>query len=142
MKKLFAVVFAIITMTACSAKWHLKKAISKDPTLVQTREVIIRDTFMIRIPERSIDTFIVVEPYIHTTLEQDGVRVSLSTDTAKPEILNVVAECLTDTIEIFTEIQADCPPVVEYVHPHTTWGSRATWALVGAVLCLFLVKRI
>lgn len=59
-------------LTGCSAEWHLKKAIKKNPSLIQPSvhtidTIVIRDSFAISdtFVSKTIDTF---------TIEKEGVK--------------------------------------------------------------------
>ena len=66
------VIVLLVMLTGCSAEWHLKKAIKKNPSLIQPSvhtidTIVIRDSFAIS------DTF--VSKTIDTiTIEKEGVK--------------------------------------------------------------------
>lgn len=124
----------ILLLSSCSAKWHLQKAVEKDPTLldsiaiikldtIYTDPVVIQDTFV----TKSVDTI---------TKETTKYRFKLirEYDTIKVDI-----ECKPDTI--VREVEVKCPPtaeVVQGVNPYWKWG------LIGLVvlILLFAIKKI
>ena len=48
----------ILSLTSCSANWHLKRAIAKDPSIIQPPEVEIVDTTIIIEEIRAETTFV------------------------------------------------------------------------------------
>lgn len=66
------IIVLLVMLTGCSAEWHLKKAIKKDPSLIQTSVHTI-DTIVIRDSVAFTDTF--VSKTIDTlTIEKEGVK--------------------------------------------------------------------
>lgn len=66
------VIVLLVMLTGCSAEWHLKKAIKKNPSLIQPSThtidtIVIRDsvTFTDTFVSKTIDTF---------TIEKEGVK--------------------------------------------------------------------
>jgi hypothetical protein len=44
MRKLILILGIVSLITSCSAEWHIRKAISKDPTILQNDTIQIHDT--------------------------------------------------------------------------------------------------
>ena len=66
------VIVLLVMLTGCSAEWHLKKAIKKNPSLIQPSVHTI-DTIVIRDSVAFTDTF--VSKTIDTlTIEKEGVK--------------------------------------------------------------------
>ena len=66
------VIVLLVMLTGCSAEWHLKKAIKKNPSLIQPSTHTI-DTLVIRDSFAFTDTF--VSKTIDTlTIEKEGVK--------------------------------------------------------------------
>lgn len=66
------VIVLLVMLTGCSAEWHLKKAIKKNPSLIQPSTHTI-DTIVIRDSVAFTDTF--VSKTIDTfTIEKEGVK--------------------------------------------------------------------
>lgn len=66
------IIVLLVMLTGCSAEWHLKKAIKKNPSLIQPSvhtidTIVIRDSFAISdtFVSKTIDTF---------TIEKEGVK--------------------------------------------------------------------
>ena len=65
-------VLVIILFTGCSSQWHLKQAIKKNPSLIQTSTHTI-DTMFVRDSVTITDTF-TTEKVDTITIEKDGVK--------------------------------------------------------------------
>jgi len=97
---------AVAVMASCSASWHLKRAIAKDPSIVKPTAVRF-DTIVVT-RERKLTDTIVMNDVDTITIERDRVRVRLvrSYDT-----LMVEGTCLPDTIKI--DVIREIPQVVQ-----------------------------
>lgn len=93
------VVVGALMLTSCGAQYHLKRAIAKDPTIVQNQAVKL-DTVVITEIKAVRDTF-VLERLDTITLQRNGVRIELK---RSYDTVMVDAECLPDTIRIEKEI--------------------------------------
>jgi len=106
MARWILIVPAVALMASCSASWHLKRAIAKDPTIVRAQPVRF-DTIVVT-RERKLTDTIVMNKRDTITIERDRVRVRLvrSYDT-----LMVEGTCLPDTIRI--DVIREIPQVVQ-----------------------------
>ena len=97
---------AVAVMALCSASYHLKRAIAKDPSIVKPTAVRF-DTIVVT-KERKVTDTIVMNDVDTITIERDLVRVRLvrSYDT-----LMVEGTCLPDTIRI--DVIREIPQVVQ-----------------------------
>jgi hypothetical protein len=97
---------AVAVMASCSASYHLKRAIAKDPSIVKPTAVRF-DTIVVT-KERKLTDTIVMNDVDTITIERDRVRVRLvrSYDT-----LMVEGTCLPDTIKI--DVIREIPQVVQ-----------------------------
>ena len=97
---------AVAVMASCSASYHLKRAIAKDPSIVKPTAVRF-DTIVVT-KERKLTDTIVINDVDTITIERDRVRVRLvrSYDT-----LMVEGTCLPDTIKI--DVIREIPQVVQ-----------------------------
>lgn len=129
MRSLWIISLALL-LQSCGAQWHLKRAIAKDPTIVQertekldtvviTKEKLVRDTIVLK----RIDT---------TTIERNGVRIKIR---RIHDTIQVQAECLSDTIRIVKEIKV---PKIVYKEKKTTFG--LVKLIIILVILLILVN--
>ena len=96
----------LILLTGCSAEWHLKKAIKKNPSLIQPSvhtiyTIIIRDSFAFS------DTF-VTKTTDTITIEKEGVKTIVYRD---HDIIKIRTIVKPDTIRIQKTIRV---PQIQY----------------------------
>lgn len=127
-RSLWLVSLALL-LSSCSAQWHLKRAIAKDPTIVQDT-IVQWDTTIVNEGEVLRDT-IVMQRIDTIKVVKDGVRVELRRfyDTVEVDV-----ECPTDTITITKEVPIEQKVVVE-----ETKGV-GLGAVLGIVLVLVVMK--
>jgi len=100
LKKGAVLIGLLFLLQGCGAKWHLNRAIAKDPTILDS--VVLKvDTLIITQKEAVRDTLI-LERIDTLTLERNGIRIDLRRfyDTIEVDI-----ECPADTIRIQKEIR-------------------------------------
>jgi hypothetical protein len=85
--------FLILIMSSCSAQWHLKKAIQKDPLIASQKEVR-RDTIIVTKERVLQDT---LTAFKDTIVYRDRVRVELKWQDRK---VYLSATCPSDTIVV------------------------------------------
>lgn len=84
-----------LLLVSCGAKYHLKRAIAKDPTILDSVAVKV-DTVIITENKALRDTLI-LKTIDTITLKSNDVRVHLK---RSYDTITVEAECLPDTIRI------------------------------------------
>lgn len=119
------VVVGALMLTSCGAQYHLKRAIAKDPAIVQNQAVKL-DTVVITEIKAVRDTF-VLKTVDTITVTKNAVRVRLK---RSYDTIMVDAECLPDTIRIEKEIFV---PKVVYQE------KTSTFDLVKLILVLLLI---
>ena len=116
----------------CSAKWHLKKAIKKDPTLVQIDTIEWRDTIYSQTNRVEVDTV------FHTS--KDTVIIIKDNLTIKHWIHNdsvfITGSCDT----IFMEIPYAVKIPVEKVVYNESWMPKWIWTLLLMATAIFIGK--
>lgn len=122
------VVVGALTLTSCGAKYHLKRAIAKDPAIVQ-KEVVKLDTVLITEIKAVRDTF-VLKTVDTITVTKNAVKVRLK---RSYDTIMVDAECLPDTIRIEKEILV---PQVVYQEKTPTFG---VYKLILVLIILLLI---
>jgi len=91
-----AVLIGLLFLTqGCGARWHLKRAIAKDPTIVE-QSVVKLDTIVVTEIKAVHDT-LVLNQYDTIEIERNGVRIQLK---RIHDTIQVTAECLPDTIQV------------------------------------------
>jgi hypothetical protein len=104
-----------LLFVSCGAKYHLNRAIAKDPTILDSVAVKV-DTVIITENKALRDTLI-LQRVDTITLERNSVRVRLK---RSYDTIMVEAECLPDTIRIEKVVKV--PQVVyQEEKPNNTW---------------------
>lgn len=93
------VVVGALMLTSCSASYHLKRAIAKDPTIVQKQPVIVDTTVIteIKVAKGSFH----IDRDTSLVLQQDGVKTVLN---VLHDTIWVETTCPPDTIRVQKEI--------------------------------------
>lgn len=100
-----------LLLTGCSADWHLRRAIKKDPSLLQTKTVVLTDT--LTIPGKTItDTIEVPTLDYATAWENDSLRLELSMVKDSTGRERLVFKTKIKEQVITREVKVDCPPSV------------------------------
>ena len=134
---LFFLMMLMALIQSCSAGWHLKKAISKDPkilmqrdTVVETEVVVEEKTVTEKLIVNQIDTVVLTSP--------DGVQVRLERiyDTVMVDVV-----CPPETVMVETIVEL--PPVVEYKESESK-NKYQEWALalLGFFIILMVVRKL
>lgn len=134
---LFVIMILMAIIQSCSAGWHLKKAISKDPkilmqrdTVVETEVVVEEKTVTEKLIVNQIDTVVLMSP--------DGVKVRLERiyDTVMVDVI-----CPPETLMVETIVEL--PPVVEYKESESK-NKYQEWALalLGFFIILMVVRKL
>ena len=97
------VIVTILAMLAsCSATWHLKRAIAKDPTIAN--DTIIRvDTSVVTESIRAVDTLVVTDTVVREIV-REGVQIKLQRihDTIRVDVV-----CPPDTVRVVANVPVE-----------------------------------
>jgi len=126
-------IFIGFALSSCSANWHLRKAIEKDPSIVQPKELVLIDTLVIT-PSLRVDTL----AYFRTdtiTIERDRLRVQIK---RIHDTLRISAECKADTVRIVKEVEVPGP----VVYKPRVWWEKIPLPLLLLVVFGYIAKKI
>jgi hypothetical protein len=134
MKKALLILIAAFAVS-CSANWHIKRAIAKDPSILTAQTVLRVDTLIVT-KERVLNDTVVLNEVDSVIIEKDRVitKIWRVHDTLRVETI-----CPGDTVRIV--IEKECPPQVKY-QPETFFskiGKGLFWILV-VVAVLFVIR--
>ena len=89
----------IVLLSSCSAQWHLKRAVKKDPTLLKTDTIAIVDTIVT--PPVTLTDTVITRAQDTVVVQKDKLKVQVvrSYDT-----IMVDAVCESDTIVQIVEV--------------------------------------
>ena len=131
--KLIQAIFIVLVLTGCSAKWHLKQAIKKNPAMAQVSTYTI-DTFFVRDSILMTDTFTTKE--VDTlTLTKDGVTTIIYRD---HDVIRVKTIVKADTIRYTKTITL--PPQIKFVDRKKRFEKYGTY--LGLILLILLLLSI
>jgi hypothetical protein len=130
-------ILLLIILSSCSAKYHLRKAIKKDPTLIKQIEVSHTDTLYlsdtITIPG-GVDTVVTID----TVFETDRTKV-INQGNGKYRIIEKEFTIHHyDTIVREVKVKVDCPQIED--DSLTTQQKIGIGIIIGIILILLLIK--
>jgi hypothetical protein len=135
MLKLSSALVIVSLLSGCSANWHLKKAIAKDPSILTEGVVIERvtDTITVVTPELQVDT--IHEWSVDTvTTYVDRVRIRTKVDTVQRTVF-VDVVCPADTIYVpHTYEKTTIRPVVKPKRSVPLWAYLLLAVILGTLL--------
>lgn len=96
------VAVGLFVTTSCSASWHMKRAVAKDPSIVA--DTIVRVDTTIVTKAISVTDTLVVRDTITRDIVRDGVKIKIKRihDTIRVDVI-----CPPDTIQIIEEVNVD-----------------------------------
>lgn len=133
--KMIRYIIAILLLTSCSASWHLKRAIKKDPSLLKGRDtVLVHDTQFITKQHVLTDSFFTT-CYDTITMQDSFVYTRV---VRHDNVIKVYTKCKSDTIHITTKIPYKVAPTVSYKND-PFWKSLSI--ALGTLLLLIIILR-
>ena len=131
--RLIKLIVLIVLLTGCSAKWHLKQAIKKNPAMAQVSTYSI-DTFFVCDSVVMLDTFTTTE--IDTvTLTKDGVTTIVYRD---HDVIRIKTVVKADTIRYTKTITL--PAQIKFVESKK--GIDKYVPYLGLILLILLLLSI
>ena len=122
----------LVLLTSCSAQWHLKKAVQKDPLILEKDTLVVTNTVVT--PPVAITDTVTLKQHDTIVIQKDRLKVQL---VKVNDTITINAECASDTI--VTTIEVPYEKIV-YVKEKTLWqkiqGLVLLFALVAFVLRL------
>ena len=109
---------------SCGAKYHLNRAIAKDPQILDSVALKV-DTLIITQKEEVRDTLI-LEKIDTITLERNGIRIDLR---RVYDTIEVDVECPSDTIRIQKEIR-----VPQLVYQEKNFDRKYLYILIISII--------
>ena len=126
----------LLLLTSCSAQWHLKKAVQKDPAILERDTLVVKDTVVS--PPVAITDTVTLKQHDTITIVKDRLKVQLI---KVNDTITINAECASDTIVRTIEVPYE---KIVYVKQKTLLekiqGLAFYFALV--VLALAIVRRL
>ena len=125
----------LTSLTSCSAQWHLKKAVRKDPAILEKDTLVVTDTVVS--PPVAITDTVTLKQHDTITVVKDRLKVQL---VKVNDTVTINAVCDSDTIISIVEVPYE---KIVYVEKKTFWDKFKDIILMVAILlgCLMIVGR-
>ena len=125
----------LLLLTSCSAQWHLKKAVLKDPTILEKDTLVVTDTVVS--PPVAITDTVTLKQHDTITVVKDRLKVQL---VRVNDTITIDAICESDTIISVVEVPYE---KIVYVEKATLWDKFKDLILAAGVLlvCLTILWR-
>jgi len=122
----------VLSLTSCSAQWHLKKAVQKDPTILEKDTLVVTDTVVS--PPVAITDTVIMRQHDTITLVKDRLRVNI---VKVNDTITIDAICDSDTIISIVEVPYD---KIVYVEKESLWDKIKSLAVyMGLAFLLFKI---
>jgi hypothetical protein len=122
----------VLLLTSCSAQWHLKKAVHKDPTILEKDTLVVTDTVVS--PPVAITDTVIMKQHDTITLVKDRLRVNI---VKVNDTITIDAICDSDTIISIVEVPYD---KIVYVEKESLWDKIKNLAIyMGLAFLLFKI---
>jgi len=122
----------VLLLTSCSAQWHLKKAVQKDPTILEKDTLVVTDTVVS--PPVAITDTVIMKQHDTITLVKDRLRVNI---VKVNDTITIDAICDSDTIISIVEVPYD---KIVYVEKESLWDKIKNLAIyMGLAFLLFKI---
>lgn len=122
----------LLSLMSCSAQWHLKKAVQKDPLILQKDTLSVVDTVVM--PPVAITDTVTLKQHDTITVIKDRLKVEV---VRKLDTIIINAECASDTIVRTIEVPYDKVVYVEKEKPMQViqrWMAYLLLLVVGVKL--------
>lgn len=124
------------SLMSCSAQWHLKRAVHKDPTILQKDTLVVQDTVVT--PPVAITDTVILKQQDTIKLVKDRLKVEI---VRVNDTITIDAICDSDTIISIVEVPYD---KIIYVEQKTLLQKIQGLAFyIGlGLLALIIIKRL
>jgi len=120
----------LLLLTSCSAQWHLKKAVQKDPAILE-KDTLVVTTTVVSPPVAITDT-VTLKQHDTITIVKDRLKVQLI---KVNDTITINAECASDTIVQTINVPYDR---VVYIEKESIWDKIKNLAIyMGLAFLLF-----
>ena len=118
--RLLKCILIALLLTSCSANWHIKRALKKEPSIMTY--TLVFDTVIIKKETVLHDTFHTTE-YDTVVMEDSVVYTKVIRE---KDIIKVYTKCKADTVRITKTL----PPQVNYIEKKNDWKKSLDWLLI------------
>ena len=128
------IIAIMILFTGCSAEWHLKQAIKKNPAMAQTSTHTI-DTLFVRDSVTITDTF-TTQTIDTITLEKEGVKTIVYRN---HDVIRIKTMVKADTIRFTKTIQL--PPQIKYTERVKVPQWIGLTLFLGLIVLMLIIRK-
>lgn len=118
------------SLMSCSAQWHLKRAVHKDPTILEKDTLVVTNTVVT--PPVAITDTVTLKQHDTITIVKDRLKVQL---VKVNDTITINAECASDTIISVIEVPYE---KIVYVEKKTLWEKIQGLVLLFAFVAVAL----
>lgn len=111
--KWFLPAFVILFLAGCSAEWHMKKAIQKNPALLSEPTVVTRWDTITMPPITIVDTLEIPAVGDSAVIENDSLSVKIKTVVGADGKKKLAVSANTKLLKVPHYIHVECPPQVK-----------------------------
>ena len=123
----------MLLLQSCGAKYHLNRAIAKDPDILKS--VVVKVDTTIVTEYKAIRDTLVLQRHDTITIERNAVRIKIR---RIHDTIQVDAECLPDTIRIQKVVEV--PQVVYKEDKGNRWLFPLVAFVIGIIMAIKIVK--
>ena len=127
------IVSVMLLLQSCGAKYHLNRAIAKDPDILKS--VVVKVDTTIVTESKAIRDTLVLERHDTITIERNAVRIKIR---RIHDTIQIDAECLPDTIRIQKVVEV--PQVVYKEDKGNRWLFPLVAFVIGIIMAIKIVK--
>ena len=122
----------ILLLSSCSAQWHLKKAVQKDPMILRKDTLVVQDTLVV--PPVVLKDTVTLKQHDTIVIEKDRLKVKI---VKVNDTLIIDAKCDSDTIVRTIEVPYD---KIVYVEKESIWDKIKSLAIyIGLAFLAFKI---
>ena len=122
----------ILLLSSCSAQWHLKRAVQKDPMILKKDTLVVQDTLVV--PPVVLKDTVILKQHDTIRLIKDRLRVNII---KVNDTITIDAICDSDTIIRVIEVPYD---KIVYVEKESLWDKIKNLAIyMGLALITFKI---
>jgi hypothetical protein len=129
----------LLLLTSCSAQWHLKKAVQKDPMILKKDTLVVQDTLVV--PPVVLKDTVTLKQHDTITITKDRLRVKI---VKVSDTLIIDAKCDSDTIVRTIEVPYEKVVYVEqetFVQKAQKWIVRLLLIVVGFKILQRIIEK-
>lgn len=129
----------VLLLTSCSAQWHLKKAVQKDPMILKKDTLVVQDTLVV--PPVVLKDTVTLKQHDTITITKDRLRVKI---VKVSDTLIIDAKCDSDTIVRTIEVPYEKVVYVEqetFVQKAQKWIVRLLLIVVGFKILQRIIEK-